>query len=134
MYLSVNGVIPLLTINLTYWSIHLETFQSIENDIKMFKILILAFIVSALTNYYSSINPNSATFRQDLKRLISNHKVISYQDVWKAFIIVDVSTTCRGGIEDIYSSKCWVPQKDQCGTYRKEGDCYNREHGWPKSW
>jgi hypothetical protein len=23
---------------------------------------------------------------------------------------------------------------DQCGHYKKEGDCYNREHSFPKSW
>ena len=23
---------------------------------------------------------------------------------------------------------------DQCGTYKNEGDCYNREHSFPKSW
>jgi len=23
---------------------------------------------------------------------------------------------------------------DQCGTYHVEGDCFNREHSWPKSW
>lgn len=22
----------------------------------------------------------------------------------------------------------------ECGNYKKEGDCYNREHLWPKSW
>ena len=22
----------------------------------------------------------------------------------------------------------------QCGNYKQEGDCYNREHSWPKSW
>jgi hypothetical protein len=23
---------------------------------------------------------------------------------------------------------------DQCGHYKKEGDCYNREHSFPKTW
>ena len=23
---------------------------------------------------------------------------------------------------------------EQCGTYRAEGDCYNREHSFPQSW
>lgn len=22
----------------------------------------------------------------------------------------------------------------RCGNYKKEGDCFNREHSWPKSW
>merc|ERR1711924_234861 len=36
--------------------------------------------------------------------------------------------------DDRYSNKCFTPGADQCGQYRKEGDCYNREHSWPKSW
>jgi endonuclease I len=44
-------------------------------------------------------------------------------------------------IPDIYSSYCWLPEKNvplpgrgECGNYNKEGSCYNREHSWPKSW
>lgn len=43
-------------------------------------------------------------------------------------------------IPDIYSSYCWITAKDitpsggECGNYKKEGDCFNREHLWPKSW
>lgn len=44
-------------------------------------------------------------------------------------------------IPDIYSSYCWTPEKlpsgetgGECGNYAQEGDCYNREHIWPKSW
>ena len=44
-------------------------------------------------------------------------------------------------IPDIYSSYCWTPEKlssgetgGECGNYHEEGDCYNREHIWPKSW
>lgn len=102
----------------------------------MIKILLFTLSISTLANYYASINPNSASFRQDLKRLISDQKVLSYNDVWRAFFVTDIAntTSCKGGIEDVYSSKCWKPQKEQCGTYKQEGDCYNREHGWPKSW
>lgn len=27
-----------------------------------------------------------------------------------------------------------APNRGQCGNYKQEGDCYNREHSWPKSW
>ena len=52
----------------------------------------------------------------------------------------DVCPSCATGsatadhLVDIYSSKCWVPIEEQCGSYQAEGDCYNREHSWPKSW
>jgi len=36
-------------------------------------------------------------------------------------------------IPDVYSGTCWSPSQ-QCGSYKAEGDCYNREHIWPKSW
>ena len=31
-------------------------------------------------------------------------------------------------------NRCWEYDKEQCGNYKTEGDCYNREHSWPKSW
>jgi len=31
-------------------------------------------------------------------------------------------------------NRCWEYDVEQCGNYQKEGDCYNREHSWPKSW
>lgn len=38
----------------------------------------------------------------------------------------------------MYSTYCWTTEKvtpgGECGNYKKEGDCYNREHLWPKSW
>ena len=41
-------------------------------------------------------------------------------------------------IPDVYSSFCWDPEKiesgGECGNYHTEGDCFNREHSWPKSW
>mgnify|MGYP005993229323 CR=1 FL=1 len=30
--------------------------------------------------------------------------------------------------------RCWEYDVEQCGNYKTEGDCYNREHSWPKSW
>ena len=72
--------------------------------------------------------------------LINPHTVISYDDVWDAFNTIDSaaqnsSNYCPvGSINDIYSAKCWTYPDDQCGNYQKEGDCYNREHSFPKSW
>jgi len=42
-------------------------------------------------------------------------------------------------IPDVYSAYCWHTEKGlshggECGNYSKEGDCFNREHLWPKSW
>ena len=40
---------------------------------------------------------------------------------------------------DVYSGFCWknegnVTTGGECGNYKKEGDCFNREHIFPKSW
>ena len=34
----------------------------------------------------------------------------------------------------IFLIRCWTYDVEQCGNYKQEGDCYNREHSWPKSW
>jgi len=67
--------------------------------------------------------------------------------VWEAF--TEVSKFVPGYpcdsdlnmIPDIYSSYCWTTEKNvaapgrgECGNYKEEGSCYNREHTWPKSW
>lgn len=77
---------------------------------------------------------NSASAIQT--RLKQGARKLSYGDLWNAYksVWVNLPGKCSGGIYDIYSKKCWTPGGGQCGTYRKEGDCYNREHSWPKSW
>lgn len=39
---------------------------------------------------------------------------------------------------EVYSARCWIPGSGngQCGSggNSAEGQCYNREHSWPKSW
>jgi endonuclease I len=63
-------------------------------------------------------------------------KVVSYRNLWNFYTSewVDLPGGCTGKVYDIYSARCWTPGTDQCGNYRGEGDCYNREHSWPKSW
>lgn len=71
---------------------------------------------------------------------------MSYQKVWTAFESVDKfleGYPCNKDdltmIPDIYSGHCWTPKHNlphggECGNYKVEGDCFNREHSWPKSW
>jgi hypothetical protein len=80
------------------------------------------------------------TLRAQLTQLINPHTVLSYTDVWAALDQIDQidshsTAYCPvGQINDIYSAKCWAFPGGQCGNYQKEGDCYNREHSFPKSW
>ena len=97
--------------------------------------------------YYASIDPTlkDDAMKAALQTLINPHTVISYDAVWGAFDQVDrtmpgypCNPTNATYIPDVYSSTCWNPvsgiQGGECGNYKKEGDCFNREHIWPKSW
>lgn len=98
-------------------------------------------VKDAKEEYYAGINFDETddALKKELHDLINPHTVISYDNVWNAFIDVDhylPTYPCSDNtteIPDIYSSYCW-PKSKQCGNYKQEGDCYNREHIWPKSW
>jgi hypothetical protein len=112
------------------------------------KVLTLALLACAAIasadpgSYYTYINMSGTdnALRAQLQVLVStNKKFQTYSQVWTAFRVTGKylpgydrcdSTT---QIADIYSTKCWA-KSQQCGTFSKEGDCYNREHMWPKSW
>eukprot|EP01095_Lingulamoeba_sp_RSL-Kostka_P011642 TRINITY_DN449_c0_g1_i1.p1 TRINITY_DN449_c0_g1~~TRINITY_DN449_c0_g1_i1.p1 ORF type:complete len:275 (-),score=65.94 TRINITY_DN449_c0_g1_i1:193-1017(-) len=89
-------------------------------------------------DYYNGINGNlfGNALKEELSQLIAkNITLTSYNDLWIKFNTTDTEwSSCPEKIHDIYSSKCWTYKTDQCGNYKKEGDCYNREHSWPKSW
>lgn len=75
-----------------------------------------------------------------LHNIIDNHNVQSYSSLPELFQQTDRKQ--NGTVWDMYSD---VPggnppyvynfvSGDQCGNYNSEGDCFNREHSWPKSW
>ena len=82
--------------------------------------------------YYSSCDGKSgAALLSALNKKIGNPSVTSYDGLWTLFRKTDVKP--NGRLWDMYSTKEWsVSQK--CGNYSNVGDCYNREHSFPKSW
>lgn len=86
--------------------------------------------------YYGGINASLTgdALESALHGLIDGHTVVSYGDLWSAFAQTDGSVPGCNGIYDIYSDVCWNPNSQRCGSYSEEGDCYNREHSWPRSW
>lgn len=99
------------------------------------------------SDYYANIDSSATNdeLKGQLQDLINPHTVLTYDDVWGAFPDIDVNLpgypcdTNASHIPDIYSNYCWIPAKNndgggECGNYQTEGDCYNREHIWPKSW
>lgn len=105
--------------------------------------LLLAFVGGRLfaqvpSGYYDgATGMTGAELRQALHDIIDDHTTISYGQIWNAFW----STDNKGDnvVWDMYSDGAnytyyYTNGDDQCGSYDSEGDCYNREHSWPKSW
>lgn len=77
--------------------------------------------------------------QQKLHDIIDNHTVIDYSLLPVCFQSTDDKQD--GTVWDMYSD---IPggtpayiyhfNEDECGNYSKEGDCFNREHSFPKSW
>lgn len=105
-------------------------------------------IASAIpANYYTTVNTQKgASLKTVLYNKILGHTDIPYGSgttctncVWGAFQTTDVQP--NGKVWDIYSTRFdqaspyeYTMRTNQCGSYSIEGDCYNREHSFPKSW
>jgi len=89
--------------------------------------------------YDSAIGDTGITMKISLHNIIKGHTVKSYSQLWTEMQTTDKKP--NGKVWDMYSD---VPGgtppyeftfvTDQCGSYANEGDCYNREHSFPKSW
>ena len=65
--------------------------------------------------------------------IINKHTNIGYDGLYEAYKKTD--TRPDGYVRDWYSCITnYVHVKDKAGSYKKEGDCYNREHSLPQSW
>ena len=97
-----------------------------------------------LGDYYKSAEGKTGyTLKTALYNIINNHNSQGYSAVWDLVKTADIDNYYEkdGTILDIYSEKIsgsdsinFTKVTDQCGQYSKEGDCYNREHSFPKSW
>jgi endonuclease I len=89
--------------------------------------------------YNTAAGLTGAPLKQALHNIIDGHTTLTYNSLWGYFYTTDDHPT--GRVWDIYSD---VPGgtpaytydfgTDECGQYNNEGDCYNREHSFPKSW
>ncbi|AZZ99739.1 endonuclease [Pseudoalteromonas sp. R3] len=96
------------------------------------------------TGYYSAAAGLSGyALKTALHNIIASHNNQGYGAIWS---FIDQYERDRyfennGTVLDRYSEKPtgtdsheFTAVGDQCGTARVEGDCYNREHSFPKSW
>src|SRR5690554_92891 len=108
-------------------------------------ILILLLISLSLhaqvpDGYYNSAEGKSgAELKTALFHIIKNPDVVSYSKLWKAFETTD--SRRNKTVWDMYSDNSTGTAAyyfnfgvERCGSYKKEGDCYNREHTIPSSW
>ena len=88
----------------------------------------------APAGYYDEAEgKRGAALKTALSDIISSHEQRSYKELWTDFLETDARSD--GKVWDMYSSATdFYFQDDQCGNYKREGDCYNREHSFPKSW
>jgi len=97
--------------------------------------------VAIPANYYdSAAGKNGYELKTALFNIIKNPSVTNYKGLWKSFKSTDTKNdTIRDmytlpGLKGLQPFFYFIYKKDQCGTYKKEGDCYNREHSFPASW
>lgn len=110
---------------------------------KIVNLLLFVFVSATLTaqpvGYYNTaLGKNGSALQTELKNIIDNHTILSFP-LWNSFGVADN----KGGniLWDIYSdipggtpSYTYTIGSDQCGQYNSEGDCYNHEHIWPKTY
>lgn len=85
-------------------------------------------------NYYAEASGKSGPqLKTALFHIVKEPKVVSYARLWKAFEKTD-SRQVTHRVWDIYSDNKFEFLTNRCGNYKKEGDCYNREHAVPRSW
>ncbi|WP_417710663.1 endonuclease [Pseudoalteromonas umbrosa] len=96
------------------------------------------------TGYYATAaGLTGLALKSELHAIIKNHNNQGYGALWS---FIDQHERDRyfekdNSVLDRYSEQPtnsdainFVAVGDQCGSYRGEGDCYNREHSFPKSW
>ncbi|MFN8241240.1 MAG: endonuclease [Bacteroidales bacterium] len=103
-------------------------------------LLAIQYCFAQPAGYYLSAEGKTGTqLQQALHDIIDNQTPLTYTALWTAFQVTDKKST--GKVWDMYSDKpgttpayTYTFVTDQCGNYSAEGDCYNREHSFPKSW
>lgn len=84
--------------------------------------------------YYSPATGQcGAALKTALHHIIKAHATRTYKQLWDDFRSTDRRPD--GKVWDMYSNTTnFTFGEDQAGNYTQEGDVYNREHSFPKSW
>lgn len=102
--------------------------------LSLFTLVCISLFAQIPSGYYSRAkDKKERELKTALAGIIRSHTERTYKELWSDFRSTD--QTASGTVWDMYSSVTkFTFVKDQCGNYGSEGDCYNREHSFPKSW
>lgn len=125
-----------------------ETIFNNDKSIYMKRILFVALFFCCFgfclaqipEGYYdAAVGLKGSALKSALHSIIKTHKTIGYKSLYGCYSETDAKPNNK--VWDIYSD---VPGgkppyefdfgSDECGNYKYEGDCYNKEHTVPKSW
>lgn len=84
-------------------------------------------------SYYDKVNNNltKANLLNSLNKVVASHTDVGYDGLYEVYLDSDVRPD--GTIWDFYGDFFFKPS-NKAGSYKKEGDCYNREHIVAQSW
>ncbi|MDM1061844.1 endonuclease [Empedobacter falsenii] len=120
--------------------------KKILYTLSIFTVSILAS-AQAPSNYYENATGSSFTLKTQLYNIIKNHTDLTYGGLWTLYSRTDSDNGFLdkyyekdNTILDIYSENPtskdpynFTKVTNQCGNYKNEGDCYNREHIIPQN-
>ena len=102
-----------------------------------FLVFLVAHLVAAQapSGYYNNATGQKGrNLKTALHKIIKDHNAHSYDQLWNDFKKTD--RRADGKVWDMYSNvtNYVFGGREQGANYKKEGDSYNREHSFPKSW
>lgn len=86
------------------------------------------------TYYANADGKKGEELKTAMAAIINTHTVLTYAELWEAFKTTDVRSD--GCVWDMYSgiSNFTFGDDQDTGKSASEGEVYNREHSFPKSW
>lgn len=94
---------------------------------------VVALAFDKTTYYAAADGKKGSALKTALCGIIYDHEARTYASLWEDFKTTD--RRADGKVWDIYSGITnFTFGTDQAGNYKTEGDVYNREHSFPKSW
>lgn len=109
--------------------------RNFSNQLMAIAVMLVAISANAAepNGYYNAAEGKTGqALLKALEGIVGSHTTVSYDGLWDLYKYSDVGSD--GYILDMYSTAKFKPGTNQCGSYSSVGDCYNREHSFPKSW